>query len=155
MLTEYLAKGMDYLGFKESAADLRESNTYPINESAARSDLSNLYFGYPMQGKTLRVSKHTETGKGNKPETGYFFEFKNDSHIYNDPAYNEAKAGGSGVQASGENMGSWGASIDSNGNKVYYDYWDINPLTHIKGLERLPNLNFMGTGFELYGKQNN
>lgn len=50
-------------------------------------------------------------------------------------------------------MGTWGASIDNQGRKAYYDKWDINPLTHIPGLEELPNINSIGTSFELYGKQ--
>lgn len=43
-----------------------------------------------MNGKTLRVSPHTETGKGNKPDNGYFMEFAYDSNIWEDPAYNKA-----------------------------------------------------------------
>lgn len=132
---------------------MRESNTYPINESKQRNDLSNYYFGYPMNGRSIRVSKHTETGKGNKPDNKYFMEFVNDSHIYRDPAYAKAVPGGDGVEATGENMGTWSASKDKKGRKAYYDKWDINPLTHIPGLESLPNLDFIGTGFELYGKQ--
>ena len=50
-------------------------------------------------------------------------------------------------------MGNWSASIDANGKRAYYDKWDINPLTHIPGLAGLPNMEFLGTGFELYGKQ--
>lgn len=50
-------------------------------------------------------------------------------------------------------MGTWSASIDNQGRKAYYDKWDINPLTHIPGLEGLPNINSIGTSFELYGKQ--
>ena len=50
-------------------------------------------------------------------------------------------------------MGNWSASIDANGNKAYYDDWDINPFTKIPGLQGLSNMNFLGTNFELYGKQ--
>jgi hypothetical protein len=108
-----------------------------------------------MQGKSFRISSRTETGKGNKPRQGYFYEFVNSSPIYSDPAYTKAQPGGRGVEATGENMGTWSASIDASGNKAYYDLWDINPLTHIPGLESLPNMDFLGTGFELYGKQGN
>jgi hypothetical protein len=152
-ISNKIANVFDFIGFDNAANDLRESTEYKINESAQRNDISNLYFGYPMQGNTLRISPHTETGRGNKPEQGYFFEFTNANHIYNDPAYENAVPGGAGVQAKGENMGDWGASVDNNGKKVYYDKWDINPFTKIRGLQWLPNMNFMGTSFELYGKQ--
>ena len=78
-------------------------------------------------------------------------EFTNDSHIYEDPAYRKASVGNNAT-ATGENMGTWSASVDAKGKKAYYDIWDINPLTHIPGLEGLPNMDFLGTGFELYGK---
>lgn len=152
-ITSKVADALDFMGFDKTASDLRESNTYPVNESAQRNDISNLYFGYPMNGNTLRVSPRTETGKGHKPENGYFFEFTNANHIYQDPAYREAVPGGAGVQAKGENMGNWSASIDANGKKAYYDDWDLNPFTKIPGLHWLPNMNFMGTNYELYGKQ--
>ena len=152
-LTDKIANALDFMGFDKKASDFRESNTYPINESEQRNDLSNLYFGYPMNGKTLKVSDRAETGKGNKPKQGYFLEFANASHIYQDPAYKKAESGGAGVQAQGENMGNWSASIDANGNKAYYDDWDINPFTKIPGLQGLSNMQFLGTNFELYGKQ--
>lgn len=152
-ITEGTADVLDFIGANKLAGDLRESNTYPINESKQRNDLSNYYFGYPMNGRSIKVSQHTETGKGNRPDNKYFMEFVNDSHIYRDPAYAEAVPGGGGVEATGENMGTWSASKDKQGRKAYYDKWDINPLTHIPGLESLPNLDFIGTGFELYGKQ--
>ena len=66
-ITGKIADVLDFMGFDKKAADFRESNTYPVNESAQRNDLSNLYFGYPMNGKSLKVSNRTETGKGNKP----------------------------------------------------------------------------------------
>lgn len=153
--TETLAQLADKVGLDDFAKDMRAQKGYQINESAQRSDLSNLFFGYPMQGKSLRISSRTETGKGNKPSQGYFYEFTNDRHIYSDPAYNKVQPGGRGVEATGENMGTWSASKDASGNKAYYDLWDINPLTHIPGLESLPNMDFLGTGFELYGKQRN
>lgn len=152
-ITSMLAHVSDFFGGNKFASDLRESNTYPINESAQRSDISNYYFGYPMQGKTLKVSPYTQTGRGDKPDQGYFMQFTNNSNIWRDPAYARAQPGGSGVEATGENMGTWGASKDQQGKKVYYDKWDINPLTHISGLEQLPNINSIGTSFELYGKQ--
>lgn len=152
--TSRIADLSDILGFDKFASDLRESNTYPINESSRRSDLSNFYFGYPINGKSIKVSKHTQTGRGNKPDQGYFMEFANSQNIWSDPAYRKTENGGPSVQATGENMGDWSASKDSKGKKAYYDRWDINPLTHISGLERLPNMDFLGTGFELYGKQN-
>lgn len=152
-VTSMLADVSDFFGGNKFASDLRESNTYPINESAQRSDISNYYFGYPMHGKTLKVSPYTQTGRGNQPDQGYFMQFTNNSNIWRDPAYAKAQPGGSGVEATGENMGTWGASINEQGKKVYYDKWDINPLTHISGLEELPNINAIGTSFELYGKQ--
>ena len=153
--TESLAQFADKIGLSNFAKDMQAQKGYQINESAQRSDLCNLFFGYPMQGKSVRISQRTETGKGNKPIQGYFYEFTNDNHIYDDAAYAKAQPGGRGVEASGENMGTWSASIDTSGNKAYYDLWDINPLTHIPGLESLPNMDFLGTGFELYGKQRN
>lgn len=89
-ITSWLANVSDKVGAHNYASNLRESNSYQINESPARSDLSNFYFGYPMNGKTLRVSPYTETGKGNKPDQGYFMEFAYDSNIWKDPAYNKA-----------------------------------------------------------------
>lgn len=151
--SDFAAEVFDYAGNPEMAQEMRAQKGYSIGESANRNDLSNLYFGYPMQGKSLRISERTETGKGNKPDQGYFYEFANDGHIYNDPAYRQATLGGGGVEATGENMGTWGASIDSEGNKAYYDLWDINPLTAIPGLKHLGNVDAIGTGFELYGKQ--
>lgn len=152
-ISNKIANVFDSIGFNDTANDLRASTTYDINESAQRNDISNLYFGYPMNGNTLKISPYTETGRGNKPEHGYFFEFTNANHIYNDPAYENAVSGGASVQAEGENMGNWSASINNNGKKVYYDKWDINPFTKIRGLQWLPNMNFMGTSYELYGKQ--
>lgn len=152
-LSDFAAEVFEYANNPEMAQEMRAQKGYSIGESANRNDLSNLYFGYPMQGKSLQISEKTETGKGNKPDQGYFYEFANDSHIYSDPAYRQAIPGGSGVEATGENMGTWGASIDSKGNKAYYDLWDINPLTTIPGLKNLPNVDAVGTGFELYGKQ--
>lgn len=151
-VTAKVADILDTMGSTKLANEVRENNTYGITESPQRSDLSNLYFGYPMNGRSLRISEKTETGKGNKPENGYFFEFSNDGHIYQDPAYQRASAS-KPAQASGENMGNWSASVDTNGKRAYYDMWDINPLTHIPGLAGLPNMRFLGTGFELYGKQ--
>ena len=151
-VTAKVADILGTIGLTKLANEVRENNTYGITESPQRSDLSNLYFGYPMNGKSLRISEKTETGNGNKPENGYFFEFSNDGHIYQDPAYQKASAS-KPAQASGENMGNWSASIDANGKRAYYDKWDINPLTHIPGLAGLPNMEFLGTGFELYGKQ--
>lgn len=151
-VSDFTAAVYDFVNAPEKAQEIRLQKGYNIGESSNRNDLSNLYFGYPMQGKSLRISERTQTGKGNKPDQGYFYEFVNDGNIYHDPAYSEAIPGGSGIQASGENMGDWGASIDSEGRKAYYDLWDINPLTAI-GLKGLPNVDLIGTGFELYGKQ--
>jgi hypothetical protein len=47
-MTSYLADFADLIGADKFAGDLRESNTYPVNESAQRNDLSNYFFGYPM-----------------------------------------------------------------------------------------------------------
>lgn len=152
-LSDFTASLLEYTNNPKMAQIIRDNKGYNLGESQSRNDLSNLYFGYPMQGKSLRISERTETGKGNKPKQGYFYEFTNAGHIYNDPAYRKAKSGGNGVSAQGENMGSWGASIDSEGNKAYYDLWDINPLTAIPGLHGLSNVDLIGTGFELYGKQ--
>lgn len=147
-IAEYATK----LGWDKFASDLIESTTYPVSESASRNDISNFYFGYPMQGKTLKVSPHTVTGGGNEPDAGYFMEFRNGNHIYNDKAYKDA-APGRPAQATGENMGTWAAAITPKGKRAYYDLWDINPLTHIPGFQALPNMDFLGTPFELYGEQ--
>ena len=128
-------------------------------DSPIQEDLINLYSGYPIVNGTLRISSHTQTGKGDTPDDGFFYEVVDaDKYLFSRPEFQNAKNWGKNhKQFQGDpNFGQDGGSVNKNGNLVHYDKWDINPLTNGFGQKILKtvhldgNADFAGKSFELY-----